>query len=173
MKKSGFKTSKDFKKGEIKTLLNRKYLSKEEVVKEVQKLLLQNDYSLESVFLATKHMKEDLESNKDWIKRNHEKFKEQFDSDMKIYVSNTLKNEHNTTEISKGMQRLYDFCNAAENPNSITKSKMKEFVTEKEIKLIMSRLRGITLRIPKKGEEQEYPVTDIMFGIKQEPFMWD
>lgn len=41
--------------------------SREDVLKEIQKLLLQNDYSVSSVFETTKYMGENLQTNIEWI----------------------------------------------------------------------------------------------------------
>jgi len=40
--------------------------TKDEIIKEIQKLLLHNDFSVASVFTITKHMKKYLHTNIEW-----------------------------------------------------------------------------------------------------------
>lgn len=47
--------------------IRHKGKTKEEIIKDIQRLLLQNDYSVNSVFGTTKYMKDNLEPNIEWI----------------------------------------------------------------------------------------------------------
>ncbi|MEK6880113.1 MAG: hypothetical protein AABY22_10915 [Nanoarchaeota archaeon] len=48
----------------------RRFESKKEMIKEIQRILLMNDYAIKSVFDTTKFMAENLESNVDWCKKH-------------------------------------------------------------------------------------------------------
>ena len=47
--------------------IRHKGKTKEEIIKDIQRLLLQNDYSVISVFETTKYMKDKLQTNIEWI----------------------------------------------------------------------------------------------------------
>ncbi len=48
----------------------KRFDSKIELIKECQRLMLSNDYSVESVKRISDFMKENLKTNKEWYKKN-------------------------------------------------------------------------------------------------------
>ena len=61
MREGGLKME-DFSKD-----IRHRGMSKEEMIMEIQRLLLKNDYEVGSVFETTKYMKENLRTSIEWI----------------------------------------------------------------------------------------------------------
>ena len=47
----------------------RRFENQVEMIKEIQRILLLNDYSINSVFQTTQYMKDNLETNIEWSKK--------------------------------------------------------------------------------------------------------